>query len=158
MEGLIKEKKSFSKEKPSEDILGFYNLHAAQKVERYEITSDELARSRPRSTWAWTSERWTCCSRTSRKEECTLDLLKQLASDYEVEQDDGEEAEQEEARGGTSAGDHRRPEALGLVVAPASRPALPRPRVVRPVLECRASLADNGRASQEALRQVPFEQ
>ena len=39
MEGLIKEKKSFSKERPSEDILGFYNLHAAQKVERYEITS-----------------------------------------------------------------------------------------------------------------------
>jgi ferritin-like metal-binding protein YciE len=41
LEGLIKEKKSISKEKPTEEILSFYNLHAAQKVERYEITSYE---------------------------------------------------------------------------------------------------------------------
>ena len=30
MEGLIKEKKSFAKERPSEELLNFYNLHAAQ--------------------------------------------------------------------------------------------------------------------------------
>jgi ferritin-like metal-binding protein YciE len=38
---LLKEKKAFSKEKPSDEILDFYNLGAAQKTERYEITAYE---------------------------------------------------------------------------------------------------------------------
>ena len=41
MEGLIKEKKLFMREKPSEELLEFYNIGAAQKVERYEITAYE---------------------------------------------------------------------------------------------------------------------
>ena len=41
IDGLLKEKKAFAKEKPSEEILDFYNLGAAQKTERYEITAYE---------------------------------------------------------------------------------------------------------------------
>jgi ferritin-like metal-binding protein YciE len=41
MEGLIREKKSFSKAKPTPEMLSFYNLGAAEKVERYEATHYE---------------------------------------------------------------------------------------------------------------------
>ncbi len=41
IEGLIKEKKVFMREKPSEELLEFYNIGAAQKTERYEITAYE---------------------------------------------------------------------------------------------------------------------
>jgi ferritin-like metal-binding protein YciE len=41
IEGLIKEKKVFMREKPTEELLEFYNLGAGQKTERYEITSYE---------------------------------------------------------------------------------------------------------------------
>src|SRR5678816_3313403 len=41
IEGLIKEKKAFMREKPSDELLEFYNVGAGQKVERYEITAYE---------------------------------------------------------------------------------------------------------------------
>src|SRR4051812_35034200 len=41
IEGLIKEKKVFMREKPSPELLEFYNIGAAQKTERYEITAYE---------------------------------------------------------------------------------------------------------------------
>jgi ferritin-like metal-binding protein YciE len=41
IEGLIKEKKVFMRERPSEELLEFYNIGAGQKVERYEITAYE---------------------------------------------------------------------------------------------------------------------
>src|ERR1700730_4317182 len=41
IDGLVKEKKAFANQKPSEEILDFYNLGAAQKTERYEITAYE---------------------------------------------------------------------------------------------------------------------
>src|SRR4029434_1258071 len=41
IEGLIKEKKVFMREKPTEELLEFYNLGAGQKAERYEITAYE---------------------------------------------------------------------------------------------------------------------
>jgi ferritin-like metal-binding protein YciE len=94
MEGLIKEKKSLSKERPSEDILGFYNLHAAQKVERYEITSYEGLIEAAQHMGM--DEAVDLLQQNLDEEERTLDLLKQLASDYEVEQEEGEETEQEE--------------------------------------------------------------
>jgi len=94
MEGLIKEKKSFSKEKPSEDILGFYNLHAAQKVERYEITAYEGLIEAAQHMGM--DEAVDLLQQNLDEEERALDLLKQLASDYEVEQEEGEETGQEE--------------------------------------------------------------
>jgi ferritin-like metal-binding protein YciE len=39
--GLIEEKKSFSEEEPSEEILDIFNVGAAVKVEQYEIASYE---------------------------------------------------------------------------------------------------------------------
>ena len=94
MEGLIKEKKSFSKEKPSEDILGFYNLHAAQKVERYEITVYEGLIDAAQHMGM--DEAVDLLQQNLDEEERTLDLLKQLASDYEVEQEESDESGQEE--------------------------------------------------------------
>jgi ferritin-like metal-binding protein YciE len=42
IEGLLKEKHNFTKkEKPSQEILDYFNLCAAQKAERYEITAYE---------------------------------------------------------------------------------------------------------------------
>ena len=41
IEGLLKEKKSFSKEKPAPDVLDLFNLGAGTKSERYEISAYE---------------------------------------------------------------------------------------------------------------------
>ena len=41
IEGLIKEKKVFMRERPTPELLEFYNIGAAQKAERYEITAYE---------------------------------------------------------------------------------------------------------------------
>ncbi len=41
IEGLIKEKKMFAKEKPTSGLLDLYNLGAGAKSERYEITAYE---------------------------------------------------------------------------------------------------------------------
>jgi len=104
MEGLIKEKKSIAKEKPSEDILGFYNLHAAQKVERYEITAYEGLIEAAQHMGL--DEAVELLQQTLDEEERALDMLKQLASDYEVEQEEGEEEEEEERT--TSSGGRKR--------------------------------------------------
>ena len=106
MEGLIKEKKSFSKEKPSEDILGFYNLHAAQKVERYEITSYEGLIEAAQHMGM--DEAVDLLQQNLDEEERTLDLLKRLASDYEVEQEEGEEARRRRTRRNSAGGDRGR--------------------------------------------------
>jgi ferritin-like metal-binding protein YciE len=93
IEGLIKEKKNFSKEKPSEQILDFYNLGAGQKVERYEITAYEglieIAQKLGHD------EVVDLLSQTLEEEEAALNKLKALASEYEVEQNEGEEEEEE---------------------------------------------------------------
>jgi len=41
IEGLIKEKKDFSKEKPTKEVLDLFNLGAGAKAERYEISAYE---------------------------------------------------------------------------------------------------------------------
>ncbi len=41
MKGLLEEKKSFSKEKPTGDVKDLFNLNSAAKVERYEISAYE---------------------------------------------------------------------------------------------------------------------
>jgi ferritin-like metal-binding protein YciE len=105
MEGLMKEKKSFSKEKPSEDILGFYNLHAAQKVERYEITAYEGLIEAAQHMGM--DEAVDLLQQNLDEEERTLDMLKQLASDYEVEQEGEEDAEEEEEVPATTGGRKR---------------------------------------------------
>jgi len=95
---------SIAKEKPSEDILGFYNLHAAQKVERYEITAYEGLIEAAQHMGL--DEAVELLQQTLDEEERALDMLKQLASDYEVEQEEGEEEEEEERT--TSSGGRKR--------------------------------------------------
>jgi ferritin-like metal-binding protein YciE len=41
IDGLQKEKKTFMRERPSDELVEYFNLGAAQKVERYEISSYE---------------------------------------------------------------------------------------------------------------------
>jgi len=94
LEGLIKEKKSLSKEKPSDEILSFYNLHAAQKVERYEITSYEgLIEA---AEHLGLDEAVKLLSQNLEEEEATLNKLKALASEYDVEDLRAQEEEEEE--------------------------------------------------------------
>jgi ferritin-like metal-binding protein YciE len=103
MEGLIKEKKSFLKEKPSEDILDFYNVRAAQKVERYEITAYEgLIESAEKMGL---QEIVDLLAQNLEEEEATLNKLKAAAAEYEVEEivEDEEEAEMEEEPVGGNA-------------------------------------------------------
>lgn len=96
MEGLIKEKKTFSKERPSEEILDFYNLHAAQKVERYEITAYEgLIETAQHLGLDEVVEQLT---QNLEEEEHALNVLKALASEYNVEELAEGEEEQEEAQ------------------------------------------------------------
>ena len=95
MEGLIKEKKSFAKERPSEELLNFYNLHAAQKVERYEITAYEgLIETAQHLGLDEVVEQLT---QNLEEEEQTLNVLKALASEYNVEDlAEGEDEQEEE--------------------------------------------------------------
>jgi ferritin-like metal-binding protein YciE len=89
LEGLIKEKKSLAKEKPSEEILSFANLHAAQKVERYEITAYEgLIEMAEHLGLAEIVEQLTL---TLEEEEAALNKLKALAAEYDVEELTAEE-------------------------------------------------------------------
>jgi ferritin-like metal-binding protein YciE len=99
LEGLIKEKKNFAKERPTEEILNFFNLHAAQKVERYEITAYEgLIETAQQLGLDDAVEQLT---QNLEEEEQTLNKLKALASEYQVEEadtEDEEEIEVEEER------------------------------------------------------------
>ncbi len=90
MEGLIKEKKLFMREKPSEEILEFYNITAAQKVERYEITAYESLIDMAEKLGM--SDAVELLEQTLHEEESTLNKLKAIASEFEV----SEEAEEEE--------------------------------------------------------------
>jgi ferritin-like metal-binding protein YciE len=94
IEGLLKEKKAFMKEKPAEEILSFYNLLAGQKVERYEITAYESLIDIAQQLGH--GEIVDLLQQTLDEEEAALNKLKQLASEYEVEPL-GEEDEEEEA-------------------------------------------------------------
>ena len=106
MEGLIKEKKSFSKEKPSEEILSFYNLHAAQKVERYEITAYEGLIETAQHLGL--TEAVELLTQNLEEEEQALNTLKALASEYNVEELSEEEGKEEESEKATTAGGGRR--------------------------------------------------
>ena len=92
IEGLIKEKKLFMREKPTDELLEFYNIGAAQKVERYEITAyetlidmaEKLGMSRRRrAARADTAGRGNGANK-----------LKAIASEFEVEEVETEEEEE----------------------------------------------------------------
>lgn len=95
IEGLIKEKKAFMREKPSPELLEFYNIGAAQKTERYEITAYEnLIDMADKLGMADAVE---LLEQTLQEEEATLNRLKAIASEFDVAEEVEEDLEEENA-------------------------------------------------------------
>ena len=90
IEGLIKEKKTFMKERPSADLLEFFNVGAGQKVERYEITSYENLIDMAEKLGL--TDAVELLEQNLQEEEAALNKLKAIASEFDV----SEEIEQEE--------------------------------------------------------------
>ena len=91
IEGLIKEKKAFMREKPSDELLEFYNIGAAQKVERYEITAYESLIDMAEKLGM--SDVVELLEQNLQEEELTLNRLKALASEFDVAEEADEEIE-----------------------------------------------------------------
>lgn len=96
IEGLIKEKKAFMREKPSEELLEFFNIGAAQKTERYEITSYESLIDMADKLGL--TEAVELLEQNLQEEEATLNKLKMIASDFDVAEEGDEEEEEESVR------------------------------------------------------------
>jgi ferritin-like metal-binding protein YciE len=94
VEGLIKEKKLFMREKPTDELLEFYNIGAAQKVERYEITAYESLIDMAEKLGM--GDVVDLLEQNLQEEEMTLNKLKALASEFDVAEEDEEMEEEEE--------------------------------------------------------------
>jgi ferritin-like metal-binding protein YciE len=82
IEGLVREKKALLREKPSEELLEFYNVGAAQKTERYEISAYEnLIDVADKLGLADVVE---LLEENLQEEEATLNKLKAIASEFDV--------------------------------------------------------------------------
>ena len=92
MEGLIKEKKQFMKEKPTPELLEFYNVGASQKVERYEITAYESLIDMADKLGL--SDAVELLEQNLQEEEATLNKLKAIASEFDVTEEAGQEEEE----------------------------------------------------------------
>ena len=89
IEGLIKEKKVFMREKPTEELLEYYNIGAGQKTERYEITAYEsLIDMADKLGMADAVE---LLEQTLQEEEAALNKLKMIASEFDVTEESEEE-------------------------------------------------------------------
>ena len=86
IEGLIKEKKVFMREKPTEELLEFFNVGAAQKVERYEITAYESLIDMADKLGL--TEAVELLEETLHEEEAALNKLKAIASEFDVTDQD----------------------------------------------------------------------
>jgi ferritin-like metal-binding protein YciE len=89
IEGLVKEKKAFMKEKPSEELVEFFNVGAAQKVERYEITSYESLIDMADKLGM--TDAVELLEQSLQEEEAALNKLKMIASEYDVMEEEEEE-------------------------------------------------------------------
>ena len=89
IEGLIKEKKLFMREKPSRELLQFYNIGAAQKVERYEITAYESLVDMAEKLGM--ADAVDLLEQNLQEEEMALNKLKAIASEFDVAEDVEEE-------------------------------------------------------------------
>jgi ferritin-like metal-binding protein YciE len=94
IEGLIKEKKAFTREKPSKELLEFYNIGAAQKVERYEITAYEGLIDMAEKLGM--GDVVDLLEQNLEEEEMTLNRLKAIASEFDVAEEADEEMDEEE--------------------------------------------------------------
>jgi len=82
IEGLIKEKKVFMRERPTPELLEFYNIGASQKVERYEITSYENLIDLAEKLGM--RDAVELLEQNLQEEEAALNKLKTLASEFDV--------------------------------------------------------------------------
>ena len=89
VEGLIKEKKLFMRERPSDELLEFYNVGAAQKVERYEITAYETLIDMAEKLGL--SDVVELLEQNLQEEEMALNKLKAIASEFDVAEEEEEE-------------------------------------------------------------------
>jgi ferritin-like metal-binding protein YciE len=96
MEGLIKEKKVFMRERPSAELLEFYNIGAAQKVERYEITAYESLIDMADKLGM--SDAVDLLEQNLQEEEQALNKLKAIASEFDVAEEMDEEEETTSSR------------------------------------------------------------
>jgi ferritin-like metal-binding protein YciE len=90
LEGLIKEKKALAKERPSAELVEFFNVGAAQKVERYEITSYENLIDMADKLGM--TEAVELLEQNLQEEEAALNKLKMIASEYDVMEEEEETA------------------------------------------------------------------
>jgi ferritin-like metal-binding protein YciE len=95
IEGLIKEKKAFMRERPSDELLEFYNVGAGQKVERYEITAYESLIDMAEKLGM--ADAVELLEQSLQEEETALNKLKTIASEFDVT-DDVEEEETASSR------------------------------------------------------------
>jgi ferritin-like metal-binding protein YciE len=100
IEGLLKEKKLFMREKPSSELLEFFNIGAAQKTERYEITAYESLIDMAEKLDM--GEAVELLEQNLQEEEGALNKLKMIASEFDVT-DANDELEPEETRRGASS-------------------------------------------------------
>ncbi len=91
IEGLVKEKKLFARERPTEELVDFFNVGAAQKVERYEITAYENLIDMAEKLGM--REAVELLEANLEEEEQTLNKLKALASECDVTDIVGEQAQ-----------------------------------------------------------------
>ena len=102
IEGLIKEKKVFMREKPSPELLEFYNVGAAQKTERYEITAYEHLVDMAEKLGM--SDAAELLEANLQEEETALNRLKGIASEFDVvEEDDSDKTVQDDDKATTSS-------------------------------------------------------
>ena len=95
IDGLIKEKKAFMREKPSDELLEFYNVGAAQKVERYEITAYESLIDMADKLGL--EDVVDLLEQNLQEEEMALNRLKAIASEFDVSEEGDPESEEEPA-------------------------------------------------------------
>ena len=94
IEGLIKEKKVFMRERPSAELLEFFNIGASQKVERYEITAYESLIDMAEKLGM--SDAVELLEQSLQEEEMALNKLKAIGSEFDVEEEADEMEEDEE--------------------------------------------------------------
>jgi len=89
VEGLIKEKKAFVRARPSAELLEYYNIGAAQKTERYEITAYENLIDMADKLGMDDAVEWL--EQNLQEEEPALNRLKTIASEFDVTDEGSDE-------------------------------------------------------------------
>jgi ferritin-like metal-binding protein YciE len=84
------------REKPVHELLEFYNIGAAQKVERYEITAYENLIDMAEKLGL--GDAVELLEQNLQEEEATLNKLKALASEFDVAEEEEEEEEETPSR------------------------------------------------------------